>query len=132
MSQRVKVRVAPTKRGFTVVEVIIAIMIMSVAVLAMATSSGLVAKMLLRAHNAEMASAFAGRRLDQLKLSGCTARANGADTLYRGGPNWAAVNNWTWADAGGSVYRVKITTTYRSSNGTIGTNVSESSISCIF
>ena len=121
-----------SRRGFTIVEVIIAMMVMTIAVLALASSSGLVSKMLLRGHNAELASAFAMRRLDQLRLTGCTARPNGADTLYRGGSNWSAINTWTWSDAGNLTYRVKITTQFRSAGSTISSNVSESSISCVF
>jgi prepilin-type N-terminal cleavage/methylation domain-containing protein len=120
------------RRGFTVVEVLVAMMVMTIAVLALASSSGLVAKMMTRGHNAEMASSFAARRLDVLRLSGCTARANGADTLFRGGANWAAINNWAWTDATSGTFRVKVTTQYRSSGGTIGTNISETSISCVF
>ena len=127
-----QLRAPSGKRGFTVVEVVVAMMIMTIAVLALASSSGLVSKMLMRGHNAEMASAFAMRRMDQLRLTGCTARPNGADTLYRGTTNWAAINNWVWTDAGNSTYRVKVTTSYRSSNGATGTNVSETSISCVF
>ena len=120
------------RRGFTIVEVVIAMMIMTVAVLALASSFGLVSKMMTRGHNAEMASAFSMRRMDQLRLTGCTARPNGADTLFRGTTNWAAINSWVWTDATGGTYRVKVTTKYRSSNGATGTNVSETSISCIF
>ena len=132
MSEQLRVKAPSGKRGFTVVEVVVAMMIMTIAVLALASSSGLVAKMLLRGHNAEMASAFATRRIDVLRLSACAARANGADTLYRGVSSWAAINNWVWTDAGNGTYRVKVTTSYRSSNGATGTNVSETSISCIF
>ncbi len=132
MSAQERVQIPASKRGFTIVEVVVAMMIMTVAVLALASTSGLVSKMMLRGHNAEMASAFATRRLDQLRMSGCTSRVNAADTLYRGTSNWAAVNNWVWSDAGKSTYRVKVTTRYRSSGGTIGTNISETSISCVF
>ncbi len=132
MKKQERMNTASNKRGFTIVEVVVAMMIMTIAVLALASSSGLVSKMMIRGHNAEMASAFAARRIDQLRLSGCTARANGADTLFRGTSNWAAINNWVWTDAGKSTYRMKVTTSYRSSGGLTGTNTSESSISCVF
>lgn len=119
------------RRGFTVVEVLIAMIIMTIAVLALASTSGLVARMMLRGHNAEMASGFAMRRQDVLRLTACTSRTNGADTLFRGGSNWAAVNNWVWTDAGTKTYRVKVTTSYRSSGGLTGTNITETSISCV-
>jgi prepilin-type N-terminal cleavage/methylation domain-containing protein len=131
MSEKLNFTARSNRRGFTIVEVVIAMMIMTVAVLAVASSAGLVAKMMRRGHNAEMASAFASRRLDQLRLIGCTSRVNGADTLYRGASSWAAINNWTWSDAGSSTFRVKVTTSYRSGALT-GTNVSETSISCVF
>jgi type II secretion system protein I len=122
------------RRGFTVIEVLVAMMVMTIAVLALASSSGLVAKMMTRGHNAEMAASFAARRLDVLRLSACTARADGADTLFRGGSNWAAVNNWVWTTAPGTAgtFRVKVTTSYRSTGGATGTNISESSVSCVF
>ncbi|HEV7596432.1 MAG TPA: prepilin-type N-terminal cleavage/methylation domain-containing protein [Gemmatimonadaceae bacterium] len=121
------------RRGFTVIEVLIAVMVMTIAVLALASSSGLVAKMMTRGHNAEMASSFAARRLDVLRLTGCAGQVNGADTLFRGGSNWAAVNSWVWSTAPGTpgTIRVKLTTQYRSSNGATGTNISETSISCV-
>ncbi len=131
MSAQERVQSASSKRGFTLVEVVVAMMIMTIAVLALASTSGLVSKMMTRGHNAEMASSFAMRRLDLLRMSGCAARTNGADTLYRGGTNWAAINNWEWTSPGNSVYRVKVTTKYRS-GPTIGTNISETSISCVF
>ena len=130
------------RRGFTIVEVVVAMMIMVVAVLALASSSGLVSKMMIRGHNAEMASAFSMRRMDQLRLSGCVSRTNGADTLFRGTSNWAAINSWIWTDAGKNpapganpdpvTFRIKMTTQYRSSGGATGTNISETSISCVF
>ena len=120
------------RRGFTIVEVVVAMMIMTIAVLALASSSGLVSKMMMRGHNAEMAASFAMRRIDQLRMTGCAARSSGADTLFRGTSNWSAINSWVWTDAGKSVYRVKVTTSYRSSGGVTGTNISESSISCVF
>jgi prepilin-type N-terminal cleavage/methylation domain-containing protein len=132
MSAQLTMQTPSRKRGFTIVEVVVAMMIMTVAVLALASTSGLVSKMMLRGHNAEMASAFATRRLDVLRMSGCVARPNGADTLRRGASSWAAVNTWVWTDAGKNAYRVKVTTQYRSSGGTIGTNISETSISCVF
>jgi prepilin-type N-terminal cleavage/methylation domain-containing protein len=120
-----------SRRGFTVVEVLVAMMVMTIAVLALASTSGLVAKMMSRGHNAEMATAFAMRKMDDLRMTGCTARNNGADTLFRGGSNWAAINSWVWSTGGTSIYRVRMTTSYRSSGGLTGTNVSESSISCV-
>ncbi len=132
MRKQERMETPSSRRGFTIVEVVVAMMIMTIAVLALASSSGLVSKMMMRGHNAEMASAFAMRRMDQLRMTGCTARANGADTLFRGTSNWAAINNWDWTDAGKSTYRMKVTTSYRSSGGATGTNISESSISCAF
>jgi hypothetical protein len=105
-------------------------MIMSVAVLALASTSGAVSKMMVRGHNAELAAGFAAKRMDQLRLSGCASQAAGADTLFRGGPNWAAVNSWTFTNAGANnVWRIRVITTYRSGPNT-GTDISETSISC--
>jgi prepilin-type N-terminal cleavage/methylation domain-containing protein len=120
------------RAGFTVVEVVIAMMILSVAVLALASTSGAVSKMMVRGHNAEIAAGFGAKRMDQLRLTGCASQAAGADTLFRGGPNWAAVNSWSFTPAGANnVWRIRVATTYRSAL-TTATDISETSISCEF
>jgi prepilin-type N-terminal cleavage/methylation domain-containing protein len=120
-----------SRRGFTVVEVIIAMMIMTVAVLALASTSGVVSKMLMRGHSAEMAAGFAARRMDQLRLTACNSQAAGADTLFRGGSSWAAINSWNFTDGGNSTWRIRMATSYRSGS-TIGSDVTEASVSCVF
>ena len=120
-----------SRRGFTIVEVIMAMMIMTVAVLALASTSGVVSKMVSRGHNAEMAAGFAARRIDLLRLTACTSQAAGADTLFRGASSWAAVNAWTYTDAGNGTWRVRVTTSYRSGPAT-KSDVTEASISCVF
>lgn len=131
MTQQPRIEKSSSRRGFTIVEVVVAMMIMTIAVLALASTNGLVSKMMITGHNAEMASAFATRRMEQLRRSGCAARADAADTLYRGASTWAAVNNWVWTDAGRSTWRIKMTTQYRSTGGLTKTHISETSISCI-
>ncbi len=132
MKNQKRNRSQSNRRGFTVVEVLVAMMVMTIAVLALASSSGLTAKMMRRGHNAEMASAFAMQRMDQLKMTGCTARTDGKDTLYRGGSVPAAINSWVWSNGvRPSSYRIRMTTTYQSGSVT-GTNISENSLSCVF
>jgi hypothetical protein len=105
--------------------------IMTVAVLALASTTGAVSKMLHRGHNAEIAAGFAARRMDQLRLTGCISQAAGADTLFRGGPNWAAVNSWSFANGGTNIWRIRVATSYRSGSS-IGSDVTETTISCVF
>jgi prepilin-type N-terminal cleavage/methylation domain-containing protein len=120
------------RRGFTVVEVLVAMLVMTIAVLAMASSSGLTAKMMRRGHNAEMASAFAMQRMEELRMTGCKTRTNAKDTLWRGGTDPAAINSWVWSNGTRpSTYRITMTTTYRS-GAAVGTNISESSLLCVF
>lgn len=108
-----------------------AMMIMTVAVLALASTSGAVSRMLSRGHNAEVAAGFAARRLDLLRMTACTSQAAGADTLFRGASNWAAVNSWTFTNATNNTWQIRITTSYRSGS-TIASDVTETSISCVF
>jgi prepilin-type N-terminal cleavage/methylation domain-containing protein len=122
---------AGPRRGFTIVEVIMAMMIMTIAILALASTSGAVSRMLTRGHNAEIAAGFGARRLDLLRITACTSQAAGADTLFRGGPAWAAVNSWTFTSATNNTWQIRIATSYRSGS-TIASDVTETSISCVF
>ena len=74
------------QRGFTIIEVIIAIIVLTVGILGMVTTAALVTRMIARGQRSADASAFAGRRVERMRVAACTPalRVNGQDTLYRG------------------------------------------------
>lgn len=119
------------KRGFTIVEVIIAIIVLTVGVLGLVTTAALVTRMIGRGQRSATASAFASRRLERQRIAACipAQRVNGADTLYRGS-QWVAFNIWSYTDGGNQNYRLKIVTTYRTIKNRVRTDSTETTIPC--
>lgn len=119
------------QRGFTIIEVLIAIIVLTVGILAMVTTAALVTRMIARGQRSADASAFAARRLERLRPAACIAlqRVNGQDTLYRGS-NWVAINRWTFTDAGNENYRIKIVTTYKTIKNRFRSDSTENTIPC--
>jgi prepilin-type N-terminal cleavage/methylation domain-containing protein len=118
-------------KGFTIIEIIIAIIVLTVGVLGMVTTGALVTRMIARGQRSAQASAFAGRRLGRMRVAACidVQRVNGSDTLYRGS-NWVALNNWTFTDAGNQNYRLKIVSTYKTDQNKTRKDSTETTISC--
>ena len=118
-------------KGFTIIEVIIAIIVLTVGVLAMVTTAALVTRMIARGQRSAQASAFASRRLERMRVAACVPaqRLNGSDTLYRGS-SWVALNNWTFTDAGNLNYRLKIVSIYKTEKNKTRSDSVETTISC--
>ena len=116
-------------QGFTIIEIIIAIIVLTVGVLGLVTTAALVTRMIARGQRSAVATAFGARRLEQLRAVACTARNNGADTLYRGS-TWVAINNWTFTDAGNQNYRLKIVTTSKTIKNRVRRDSTETTIPC--
>src|SRR5438552_19088767 len=71
-----------TERGFTIVEVIVAIIVLTVGLLGLVATSALVTRMIARGQRSNNAATFAAQRLEILRTTGCRARAAGHDTLW--------------------------------------------------
>lgn len=98
--------------GFTLVELLIALVILSVGLLGLVTTSALVTRMIGRGQRSADAALFAARRLERLRAGGCAAAAGvaGSDTLFRG-TTWEAINRWTGTDLGRGRHHLAIITT---------------------
>jgi len=118
-------------KGFTIIEIIIAIIVLTVGVLGMVTTAALVTRMIARGQRSAQASAFAARRLERMRVAACVnaQRVDGSDTLYRGS-TWVAVNNWTFSDPGNQNYRLKIVSTYKTEQNKTRRDSTETTISC--
>ena len=119
------------RKGFTIVEIIIAIIVLTVGVLGMVTTAALVTRMIARGQRSESASAFAARRVERMRIAACidAQRVNGSDTLYRG-TQWAAINTWTFTNLGNLNYRLKNVSLYRTTQNRVRRDSSETTISC--
>ncbi len=117
--------------GFTIIEIIIAILVLTVGLLGLVTTAAVVTRMIGRGQRSGAAAAFAARRLERLRPAACIAaqRVAGSDTLYRGAA-WIAMNRWTYTDAGNDNYRVKIWTTSRTVQNRVRVDSTEATIPC--
>jgi len=119
------------ERGFTIIEVIIAIVVLTVGILGLVTTAALVTRMIARGQRSADAAAFASRRLERLRPATCIAaqRVSGSDTLYRGS-TWVAINTWTFTDAGDNNFRLKVVTTARTIQNRTRRDSTETTIPC--
>jgi prepilin-type N-terminal cleavage/methylation domain-containing protein len=67
-------------RGFTVVEVMVAVMILSVGLMGMVTTAGVVTRMIGTGHRLTQASSLAAGRVEWLRARGCPAAGRGGET----------------------------------------------------
>ncbi len=118
------------KNGFTIIEILIAIIVLVVGTLGLVTTAAMVSRMLGRGSRSAAMAAFDTRRIERLRTRACISaqRTSGADTLYRGAGNWVAITNWTWTDMGNSYYRLRMITgsktqQYRTRTDTLETGV---------
>jgi len=119
-------------RGFTLVEIIIAIVVLTVGLLGLVSTAALVTRMIARGQRSAVASTFAAQRLELLRPAACIAaqRVNGTDSLQRGS-TWVAINNWTWIDEGNQYYRARIVTTYKTVQNRVRTDTLELGVPCL-
>src|SRR3989442_13457529 len=70
--------------GFTIVEVIVAILVLTIGLLALVTSAALVTRMIGRGQRSAVAAQYAQRRLEMPRVSGCKSQAGGGGGVERG------------------------------------------------
>jgi prepilin-type N-terminal cleavage/methylation domain-containing protein len=121
-----------TERGFTIVEVIIAIIVFTVGLLGLVTTSALVTRMIGRGQRSANAATFASKRLELLRVTGCRSQAAGKDTLYTQTGTAVAINSWGFTNATNSHWAIVDTVKYQTSQGAWRTDIMETQVSCLF
>lgn len=124
------------ERGFTIVEVIIAVLVLTIGLLALVTSSALVTRMIARGQRTAVSSTFAAQRLERLRISGCRSPVGGSEVLYRGA---VPVDSLTWrfvasplAQGGPALhYRVVVRSKYMTQIKKWRTDSMETELSCL-
>jgi type II secretory pathway pseudopilin PulG len=66
-------------RGFAILEVLVALLVLSVGVLALVTTAGLVTRLMGEGRRAAVAGSLVEERLEILQAAGCGAPASGAE-----------------------------------------------------
>lgn len=97
-------------RGFTLVEVLVAALVLAVGMLGLAAGTAGLLRHLARTRRAAVVSAAAASRLERLRATACQGRFNGSEFVERGGVRLALLA-WTWTAEGDSTYRVRLVTT---------------------
>jgi len=121
-----------TERGFTIVEVIIAIIVLTVGLLGLVTTSALVTRMIARGQRSANGATFASKRLELLRVTGCKSQAAGKDTLYTQSGTAVATNSWVFTDATNKHWTILDTLRYQTSMGAWRTDILETQVSCLF
>ncbi len=106
-------------RGFTLVEVLVAVMVLSVGITALVGSSALVTRMVGRGATETRAAEVAQQRLDNLRLAAysTTTRCTSGN-FASGGPVTVNGIRERWIVGAGSVRQVTDTVTHRTARGT--------------
>jgi type IV pilus modification protein PilV len=117
--------------GFTILEIMIAVVILMVGVLGLVMTAGLTTRMMGRANRAQQAAAYASKRMEMMRASACIAaqRNAGVDTLYRGSA-MIAYNTWSYADMGSQSYRLRVITTWETTKNQMKSDTLEQGVPC--
>ena len=127
MSARIRTRKTrrPTGRraGFTLVELLVALMVFAVGMLGLAATAGSVTRMMGGAKRQTIAAAVAQSRLEKIRSSPCASLVSGSDTV-RG-----IASTWTIRAVTRGV-SVTETVTFRTSRTSVRTKTYMTSLSC--
>jgi prepilin-type N-terminal cleavage/methylation domain-containing protein len=107
------------RSGFTLVEVLVALVVLSIGILALTGSSALVTRMIGRGKVETHAAMAASRRVEMLRLAAHSTTPRCASLSFAtGGPlsDDGFTQSWT-VDPAGKVRRVRVTVTYLTVRG---------------
>jgi prepilin-type N-terminal cleavage/methylation domain-containing protein len=124
------------EQGFTLVEVIIAILVLTVGLLGLVTSAALVTRMIGRGQRSAVAAQYAQRRLEMLRITGCKSQAGGTEVLMRGGTaadslSWRFVQ-WNLPNQTAKHWQIVMRSKYQTALGKWRTDSTETELSCLF
>lgn len=68
------------EKGFTIIEVIIAVIVLSVGLLGLASTSALVTRMIAQGHRYTEIAAMGQGKLEELRVVDCTSMTSGSET----------------------------------------------------
>ena len=112
-----------SRKGFTLVELIVALMVFTVGVLAVTGSSTVVMTMVGGSHRRTIAAAVAESRFERLRAMSCAGHTNGTTTTRGVRETWTIV-------PGSFTNDVTVLVTYASSGGRVSTQTYQSFIPC--
>jgi len=119
------------QRGFTIVEVIIAIVVLTVGLLGLVTTAALVTRMIGRGQRSAVAATFASQRMERARVAACNPaqRADGSETLMRGGAA-VATNDWKITNVAGTTWKITLSVKYTTVQNRTRTERMETIVLC--
>ncbi len=105
-SEKMSNRTSKTQDGFTLVECLIAMLILSVALLGMAAFMGSLMKANLKSKQTQTASTTMEAKMEELRNIPSSLLTNGNDTVSEG--NTTYTRTWTVGFVGGNLYTVNM------------------------
>ncbi len=117
--------------GFTILEILIAVVVLMVGVLGLVMTAALVTRMMGRANRAQLAANYASQRMEKMRTAACidAQRTAGTDTLYRGG-SLIATNTWSYTALGNSYYRLSVITRWETVKNNLRSDTLEAGVPC--
>ncbi len=117
--------------GFTILEIMIAVVILMVGVLGLVMTAALTTRMMGRANRAQQAAAYASKRMEMMRPAACIVgqRNSGVDTLYRGSA-MLAYNTWDYTDIGSGSYRLRVITRWETTKNQMKSDTLEQGVPC--
>lgn len=113
-------------RGFTLLEVLIALVILEIGVLALLATAGSATRLLGRARRATIAATFTSERLERLRTTACVSQSPGSEV--RGLDSLA----WRFVDMRTGHWRIVLGVASRTERNTWHTDSVETEVSCHF
>src|SRR5438552_5512645 len=123
------------EQGFTLVEVIIAILVLTVGLLGLVTSAALATRMIGRGQHSAVAAQYAQRRLELLRVTGCKAQAGGTEGWMRGGTAADSLSwhftQWNLPNQTAKHWQIVMRSKYQTALGKWRTDSTETELSCL-
>jgi prepilin-type N-terminal cleavage/methylation domain-containing protein len=97
--------------GFTLLEVVVALLVLTLGLLGLIAETAALVRAQARVRRSETITTAAAARLEQLRATGCIARADGGEVVAQGSA--IARLDWSWSTAADSARRVGLVLTPR-------------------
>jgi prepilin-type N-terminal cleavage/methylation domain-containing protein len=121
-----------SEAGFTLIEVLIAVMVLGVGITALVGSSAMVTRMISRGQMSTRAAQVAQQRLERLRLLAYSTTPHCTSGQFANGnaTNNPLRVNESWTISGGTLRNISVTVTYRAARGKTVSNTLTTSITC--
>lgn len=120
----------PPRRGFTLVELMVAVVVFAVGLMGVLSTTAAVTRMIARGRRAAHAATFAAQRLERLRVTACTSQTGGSEVRPAAG---APIDSLTWrfVDAGNRHWGIVVRTSSLTDRGAWRIDSIETEISCL-